>query len=148
MPVPDPIKIDGLREFQKALKDMDGETQKKLKGVLDAAALAVVGGASRRVPARTGRARASLRARSSQREGRVMGGSAKVPYYGFLDFGNVVGGGRGSVGRKDAVPRRFVPEGRYMYPAFHANRDSIYKALQQSIVKLAEEAGLGVDSGG
>lgn len=141
MPVPEPIKIDGLREFQKALKDMDGETQKKLKAVLDDAARVVVGGASGRVPSRTGRARASVRARSSQREARVMGGSAKVPYYGFLDFG-------GSVGPNKTTKRPFVKEGRYMYPAFHANRDSIYRALQQSIVKLAEEAGLAVSSDG
>ena len=145
MPVPDPIKIDGLREFQAALKAIDGETQKKLKVVLDEAALAVVGGASRRVPVRTGKARASLRARSSQREAKVLGGGAKVPYYGFLDFGNKPGGGRGAVGRRDSNPRRFVTEGRYMYPAFHANRDSIYNALQKSIVKLAEDAGLGVE---
>lgn len=137
----DPIKIDGLREFQKGLKDMDGETQKKLKVVLDDAAGVVVRGASSRVPARTGRARASVRARSSQREAKVLGGSAKVPYYGFLDFG-------GSVGRKKATRRPFVSEGRYLYPAFHANRDGIYKALQQSLVKLAEQAGLEVDSGG
>lgn len=143
MPVPDPIRIDGLREFQAALKAMDGETQKKLKVVLDSAAQAVVGGASRRVPVRTGRARASLRAQSSQREAKVVGGSKKVPYYGFLDFGNDPKRGHG-VGRKDSHPRRFLAEGRYMYPAFEANRQSIYKALQNSIVELATDAGLAV----
>lgn len=149
MPVPDPIQIHGLREFQAALKAMDGETQKKLKVVLDQVAQAVVGGASRRVPVgKTGLARKSLRAQSSQREAKVVGGSKKVPYYGFLDFGNKPGGGRGGVGRKDSNPRKFIERGRYMYPAFDANRDSIYKALQKSIVQLAEEAGLGVTSGG
>jgi hypothetical protein len=134
----EPIKISGLREFQRALKEMDGETQKQLKVVLDDAARLVVGGASRRVPARTGAARASLRAQSSQREAKVIGGSAKVPYYGFLDFG-------GSVGRKKSVKRPFVTSGRYMYPAFAANRDSIYRALQEGIVKVAENVGLEVD---
>lgn len=145
MPVPDPIKIEGLREFQRALKDMDGESQKKLKVVLDQAAQAVVGGASRRVPVgKTGLARKSLRAQSSQREAKVVGGSRKVPYYGFLDFGNKPGGGRGGVGRRDSNPRRFIERGRYMYPAFDANRESIYKALQKSIVQLAQEVGLEV----
>jgi hypothetical protein len=130
MPTIEPIKIAGLREFQAALKQMDGETQKQLKAVLDDAARTVVGGAA-----------ASIRARSSQREARVMGGSAKVRYYGFIDFG-------GAVGRNKSVKRHFISEGRYMYPAFHANRDSIYTALQKSIVQLAEDAGLGVNSGG
>jgi hypothetical protein len=136
-----PIKIDGLRQFQAALKQMDGETQKQLKVVLDDAARTVSTGAARRVPRRSGRAAASVRPRSSQREARVMGGSAKVPYYGFIDFG-------GRVGRKKSVSRRFIAEGRYMYPTFHANRDSIYAALQKSLIQLAENAGLGVNSGG
>lgn len=141
MTVPEPLKISGLREFQRALKDMDGESQKKLRLVLNEAAAAVVGGASRRVPRRTGRAAASIRATSSQREARVMGGSSKVPYYGWLDFG-------GRVGRKKATRRPVVKGGRYMYPAYAANAEAIGKALQRRLAELAQEAGLGVTSDG
>lgn len=138
----DPIKVDGLKEFQRALKQMDGESQKQLRVVLNSAATTVATGAARRVPRRTGRAAASLRAMSSQREARVMGGSKKVPYYGWLDFG-------GRIGRDKSQRRAFVPAGRYMYPTFAANRDSIYTALQRGLADLARNAGLEVtDDGG
>jgi len=134
----DPIKITGLRDLQGALKSMDGETQKQLRVVLNTAAETVAAGAARRVPSKTGRAKASLRAASSQREARVMGGSKKVPYYGWLDFG-------GRIGRDKANRRPFVTGGRYMYPAYSANRDSITKALEAGLTDLARAAGLVVD---
>ena len=142
----DPIRIEGLREFQRALKQMDGESQKKLKVVLDTAARTVSMGAGRRVPTRTGRASASLRAQSSQREAKVVGGSKKVPYYGWLDFGGRVGRGRTGP-NSGSVRRPFIKTGRYMYPAYAANRDSIQKALENGLVELVHEAGLEVTSG-
>lgn len=151
----DPIRIVGLVEFQRALKALDGESQKRLKVVLDDAARTVAQGASRRVPRRTGRAAASLRAQSSQREAKVVGGSKKVPYYGWLDFGGTVGRGRVSshVAKKKAVVagkthRAWIGSGRYMYPAYAANRDSINKALQNSLTQLVRDVGLEVTDGG
>lgn len=137
----DPIKVTGLREFQRALKQMDGESQKQLRVVLNQSAETVARGAARRVPTLTGRARASLRAMSSQREARVMGGSKKVSYYGWLDFG-------GRIGRDKSQRRPFVQAGRYMYPTFAANRDSIYRALQAGLADLARNAGLEVTDHG
>lgn len=154
-----PIKIVGLRDFQKALKDLDGESQKQLRVVLNTVSDTVAQGAARRVPVRTGRARASLRAQSSQREAKVIGGSKKAPYYGWLDFGGTVGKGRVSGGFKKraggetgghagSVKRRFLNSGRYMYPALDANRDSINKALQKSLEDLAKSVGLEVTASG
>lgn len=138
-----PIEIEGLRDLQRALKQMDGESQKKLRVVLNSAAETVVGGAQRRVPTRTGKARGSIKPRSGQREAVVVGGGRKAPYYGFLDFGNKVRGGRG-VGRGDTVPRKFVEGGRYIYPSWAANRKSVLAALADAITELAVESGLGV----
>jgi hypothetical protein len=132
-----PIKITGLRDFQAALKQLDGESQKALRVVLNDAAAAVVGGASRRVPRKTGRAAASYRAQSSQREARVIAGGRKVPYVGWLEFG-------GRIGRDKATRRPWVQGGRYMYPAFDANRQSINTALATSLTELARRAGLEV----
>lgn len=134
----DPIHVTGLIELQRALKQMDGESQKQLKVVLDDVARTVASGASRRVPRKTGRAAASLRAQSSQREAKVVGGSKKVPYYGWLDFG-------GRIGRDKSQSRPFVKGGRYMYPAYSANRDSIQRALEASLKQLVRDAGLEVD---
>lgn len=130
-----PIKVEGLKEFQRALKTLDGESQKRLKVVLDDVSRVVAQAAARRVPHRTGRAAASLRAQSSQREARVVGGSKKIPYYGFLDFG-------GRVGKNKSVARPFVKSGRYLWPAVAANRTSLEKALQQGLLDLARDVGL------
>lgn len=135
-----PLSINGLRELQAALKQMDGETQKQLRVVFNQAAQTVVGGAARRVPVKTGTARKSIRATSGQREAKVSGGSKKAAYYGWLDFG-------GAVGRKKNTRRRFLQEGRYIYPAYSANADSIQKALERSILQLAQQAGLEVEGG-
>lgn len=136
----DPISIRGLRYLQAALKAMDGETQKRLRVVFNDAAQAVVGGASRRVPVRTGTARKSIRATSSQREAKVSGGSKRAAYYGWLDFG-------GATGPQRSVKRPFIQKGRYIYPAYDANRESIGKALEKSIVQLCRDVGLEVDGG-
>lgn len=149
-----PTKIEGLRELQAALKALDGESQKKIRVFLNEVAQTVVGGASRRVPVRKGRARASLKAMSGQREAKVQGGGSKAPYYGWLDFGGTVGKGRvaagvakkraggASGGTAGSVTRPWFPGGRYIYPAYAANRDSIQGALEKGLAELIREAGL------
>lgn len=133
-----PIKIENLRELQKAMRDASEGSQKKLRLVFNEAAETVIGGARRRVPrGPSGAARASLSAKSGQREAKVVGGSRKAPYYPWLDFG-------GRVGRDKSVSRRFVQGGRYIYPSYAANRKSILEALAVSISELARESGLEV----
>lgn len=133
----DPLKISGLREFQAALKSMDGEAQKKLRLVLNEAADLVAAGARRRMPSRSGRAKGSVKTSSSQREARVKGGGAKAPYYPWLDFG-------GAVGREKSVKRRYYPDGRFIFPAYGEDRGAIEEILAKRLVELAEESGLDV----
>lgn len=140
----DPIRIQGLREFQSALKQMDGESQKMIRGVLNEAANLVVTKAKPMIPVRSGKARASLRAGSSQREARVKAGGAKVPYYGWLDFGGRTG--RGRTGPKTgSVNRPFIEEGRYIYPVVSEIRPTVLKAMEAGLADLAKSAGLVVD---
>jgi hypothetical protein len=134
----EPIKIAGLRELQAALKSIDGESQKQLRGVLNQAADMVVTSARREIPARTGAAAGSLKVASSQREARVKFGSAKVPYAGWLDYG-------GKVGRKKSNVRPFVKGGRYVYPAYYAQQAAITELLSVSLNALVESKGLKVD---
>lgn len=139
----DPIRIVGLREFRKALKEMGGDLPRQIRVALNSVAETVAGGARRRVPSRTGKARASLKVSSGQLEARIKGGAARVPYYGWLDFGGRVG--RGRTGPNTGATRRpFIQSGRYMYPSYSANRDTVHKALEQVLVDLAESAGLEV----
>lgn len=135
-----PIRVEGLREFQAALKRTDGESQKLLRVELNKIADVVVSGASRRVPRRTGRAAASYRAQSGQREAKIIGGSRKVPYVGWLEFG-------GRIGKDKSVRRPFVRSGRYLWPTVAANRDSLEKALQAALIDLARRTGLEAKSG-
>lgn len=139
----EPIRINGLRDFQAALKQMDGESQKMIRNVLNDAAGMVVDTARPWIPVRTGRARASLRASSSQREARVKAGGAKVPYYGWLDFGGRTGPGRTGP-RTGAINRPVLKEGRYIYPAIERIQPKLQQAMEEGLADLAKSSGLDV----
>lgn len=129
------IDISGIKQFQRELKQMDADLPKMLRVVHNGAADLVVAKARPKVPARTGNARASLKARSSQREGRIAAGGRKAPYYPWLDFG-------GRVGPADAVVRPFLTEGRYIYPTVRENNAEIQQVMSSGLADLAATAGL------
>jgi hypothetical protein len=132
-----PIAVTGMKELQRALRDLDGESQKEIRVALNQVAATVAQGAARRVAVRTGKARGTLRVMSSQTETRIAAGGRKAPYYGWLDFG-------GRIGKDKSVRRPFVREGRYIYPTIAANRDTLAKAIEAQLVKLARSKGLEV----
>lgn len=133
----EPIRIHGLKDLQAALKAADGESQKQLRVAMNKAAEIVVDDARRRVPSRTGRLRASYRAQSGQRDAKVVAGSTRVPYAGWMEWG-------GSVGRNKSVKRPRVSESRYMGAAFKANYKTIVARLEEAIVDVARNAGFDV----
>ena len=133
----DPIRIENLRELQGALKQADGESQKQIRVVFNLAADVVVGDAQRLVPTASGKARASLKAMSGQREAKAVAGGSKAPYYPWLDFG-------GAVGRKKANKRRFIEGGRYLYPSWSTNRKRILEEMAEGLAEVARNAGLEV----
>lgn len=130
------IQVTGLRELQRALKTMDADLPKQLRVALNTASGLVIKYASERIPVRTGRGRASLKARSSQREARIAMGGKRAAYMPWLDFG---GQGRHK-GRP--APRPFLKEGRYVYPGLAANRTEITKTMSDALTELARGAGL------
>ena len=129
------VTIKGLRELQAKLRAMDGQSQKKIRLVLNEAADVIVQSARPLIPHRSGKAAASLKAQSGQREAKVVAGGARVPYYGWLDFG-------GSVGRRNSVHRPFIKEGRYIYPTFSAKHAEVMKKIEEGIDALIRESGL------
>lgn len=137
----DPIRVTGVRELQAALRAIDGESQKQLRLVFNAAADIVVKTAQPHIPVVTGAASRSLKVSSSQREARVSGGSAKVPYFGWLDYGGKVGHGRQGKNTGKTV-RPFEPGGRYVYPAYNAQRQAITAILEKGMADLIASAGL------
>lgn len=134
----DKIRVTGLREFQAALRTMNAELPRQLRIALNEASGLVIDYAGPRMPSRTGAARASLKARSSQREARVAMGGRRAPYAGWLDFG---GQGR-RPGRPPARP--FIKEGRYVYAGLRVRRDEITETMTRALTELATGAGLQV----
>lgn len=133
--MPEAIRVEGLVEFQRKLKALDGESQKQIRLVLNDAAELVVTKSRSLVPRRSGAAAASIKAQSTQRQGRVKGGSGRVPYYAWLDFG-------GSVGRNNSIKRPFYKDGRYIYKVFDANRDVVQQRMVAGLDRLIRKAGL------
>jgi hypothetical protein len=132
----DQIRIEGLKEFQRALRDMDKALPKQIRLILNDATALVIDTARPRMPSKTGRARGSLKARSSQREARVALGGTRAPYTPWLDFG-----GEGKVkGRPPARP--FIKKGRYLYPALESRRDEITERMSEGLDQLGRDAGL------
>jgi hypothetical protein len=134
----EPIRIDNLRELQAALRTASEGSQKKLRVVFNAAAETVAGGAARRVPRDSGKARNSIKPKSEQRVARIVAGGNKAPYYPWLDFGGRIDRGGHPMSRK------FVEGGRYLYPSWTSNRKNVLEGLAEAIVDLATEAGLEV----
>lgn len=132
------IEVKGLREFQTQLRKMDSDLPKQLRTALNQASELVIDYAQAHMPKKTGKARASLKARSSQREARIAMGGRKAPYAPWLDFG-----GKGKHGRP--APRPYMKEGRYVYKGLAVKRSEVLDVMQQAITDVARGAGLEVD---
>lgn len=136
------LTINGLREFNKALKDLDSKFPAMVRLALNKAVDAVIDEARPTIPTRTGRAQRSLRSQSSRTAARVVAGGPKAPYYPWLDFG-------GRVGRKKRTKRTFYTDGRYLYPTYFRMRDSgdFVEIMSKALIEVAESAGLKVEHG-
>lgn len=134
----EPIKISGLREFQRGLKTIDSDLPKALRMALNDAANLIVDDAKPRVPRRSGRAAGSIKARSTRTLARVQGGGNRAVYYPWLDFG-------GRVGRNKSVRRPFLKDGRYIYAAYDRRKGEFGQKLEANLLDVARKAGLGVD---
>lgn len=136
------VKIEGLKQFTKGLKSLDKDLGKAVRLSFNAAADLIVDDARPRVPkGPTGRARASVKAASTQTKARVKGGGNKAPHYPWLDFG-------GRVGKNRSIKRPFLKEGRYIYRSFYKNRHEFIDIMQRELIKVAKSAGIEVDKNG
>lgn len=132
------VKIDGLAEFNRNLRKLDAKAPTALRLALNDAAEVVVDYAKPRVPSRTGRARRTIKGRSTRTLARVVAGGPKAPYYPWLDFG-------GRVGRKGSVRRIVRKHGRYLYQGYYAKRDEFTNVLERNLRRVVAESGLGLD---
>lgn len=128
------LKVTGLVDLQKALRQVDKDLPKELAAGLAEASEIVAGAARPRVPVRTGRAAASIKVRKQQRAASIAVGGAKAGYYPWLDFG-------GSVGRAKAIHRPFIPGGRYIYPALRDKDREVKAKVDEVLARMAVKAG-------
>src|SRR5262245_21926026 len=131
------VKVEGLREFVRGLKDMDRTLGKAVRLALNDAADIIVSDAKPKVPTRSGRAAGTVKARSTQTAARVVGGGNRAPYYPWLDFG-------GRVGRRQSVRRPFLKDGRYIYAAYDRRRGEFIDVMAENLVDVARSAGIEV----
>lgn len=131
----DEIRVEGLAELRRAFRDLDKEAKKGLRLANKSASEIVAEAARAKVPVRTGRARASVRATATQSSASVKEGGAQAPYVPWLDYG-------GAVGRNKATVRPFVKGGRIIYPAVRENEQRVVESYDDAIHAAIRAAGL------
>lgn len=134
------IRIEGLAQFRAGLKRMDKGLPKGIRVALNSVVDIVVEDARPRIPRRTGRAAASLKAQSTQTKARIKAGGNKAPYFPWLDFGGRTGPGK-------SIERPFYKKGRYVWLSFADKRDEVTAALDGALADVAKGAGLDVTRG-
>lgn len=138
MSIIEPIKVDGLAKFSRDLRKLDNDLPKALRIANNEAGQLIVNYARPRVPKDSGKAAGTVKAKSTRTEGRVQGGSARYPYYAWLDFG-------GRVGRNKSVSRPFIKSGRYLYAGLSSQFGDIMQVLNDALIDVAKQAGIEVD---
>lgn len=132
------IAVSGLKEFSKGLRQLDAELPKGLRIALNDAVTLVIDYARPKIPRRSGRAAATLKAKSTRTQARISMGGSRAPYMPWLDFG-------GKVGPKKSVERPFLKDGRYVYKGLAERRGQITDVMERGIRDVARRAGLEVD---
>ena len=133
------VGVEGLAEFGRALRQLDPEAAKGIRLAGNAAATLLVDRTRPGMPSVSGRARASLKARSTRTSARVGIGGKRAPYVPWLDFG-----GEGRI-KGHPAHRPFIKEGRYLYPTLAKISPEIETVLVSALTDIARGAGLDVD---
>jgi len=138
--VVDRVEVEGLRELRARLNEAGEGFEKALPTAHRSIAQIVADAAADRVERvtkhPTGRLEATIRGLGSQRDATVKGGSARVPYFGFIDFGGVL------EPRGVPIERNFIREGRILYPAFAEKREDVRGAIEDSVNDVLRRARL------
>ncbi len=132
------VRVDGLDQFRRALKALDGNLGKGLRVALNTASTFIITEARPLIPVLSGKAAKSLKARSSQNTVRIAVGGKAAPYYPWLDYG-------GAVGVAGSIKRPFIGEGRYLYPTLGKNRAQFEKILTDALAEVARSAGIDME---
>lgn len=128
---PGQLKIEGLREVNKALRDLSEDTKNAMKETHLAAANMVLPAAIQLAPFRTGRLSASLVATATRTGGRIT--SRGAPYAGPIHFG---------------WPARRIKPQPFVYEALDPRRDEVVDIYVKRLNELIVRYGIATDKSG
>ena len=131
----DIIRIEGMRELRRALRDLqDVEATREFREGLKDAARIVATDAQHRARQFSNTIADSIRPRAGGNRAFVVGGKATIPWYGWADFGSRTPNpsppaGHGPWFKSGPGPER----GRFIYPAFDANEEQVKERIWEAI---------------
>ena len=136
------VRIEGLKEVNRALKDMGNGLDREFKVEAKGVAEIVAREARSNVPTVSGKAKGSIRAGAESKGAYVAGGKKSVPYYSWLDFGSrkPLSGRPRSVGPWKGSGKG-PDKGRFIYPALTANRGEVEKRTKRAVKVAKKKAG-------
>lgn len=130
------VNVSGLPEVRRALRRIEGDLPGVLQSASKRVAQMIVADAKARVPIgppANGHVRSSYKATPSRSGYAVRAGGAKYLYLPWLEFG-------GRVGRRHAVRRKRIKEGRYLWVALANKRSEIYGVMRDELGDVARRA--------
>ena len=144
------LNVTGLKELRQATRRLDPTLvpilRDELKGVVQSSTLGAVKrniAADLRAPTKkprrsSGRLLSSVRVTSGGNTLFIVGGKAKVPYYGWRDFGGVL---KPAGRRRNTQVRPFLKRGRYIYPAIDETSRQLVDAAGDAFDNAARRLG-------
>lgn len=119
------LRIEGVREVTRSMRNLDIDTKTELKPVHLKAAQIVADAAAQRAPRRTGRLRDSVRATARVTGGRVAFGGGRgrmgIEYGGPIHFG---------------WPRRNIKPQPFVYDVLDERRQKVLTVYEKEMTKL------------
>lgn len=136
MPKPSLFIVD-TTDLRKALDKAEQDVKANLAAANRAAAEVVVARALPRVPVRSGRLRASVKALGSQSRGEAKAGGRKVPYAATVHFGRK----RGNVGRPPGNHKgnNRVKGRPFLTDAAVASQDDVRRVYERMIDDIVKD---------
>lgn len=132
------VAVDGIDELRRSLRELSPAAARGLRVGLNEVSDYLIGKITPKIPARSGKARRSLKKRSTQAAVRIAVGGRAAPYYPWLDWG-------GKVGPRKSVSRPYQGDGRYVYPTLKEERPAIESMLEEVLDRISRDAGLEPD---
>lgn len=125
------VYVKNLKEVRRAFRqyapDLLPVLRTNVKGAIDQSTVPKI---KSRVPERSGAAAGSIRATAGGNTFYVVAGNAKVPYFGWLDFGGTL---RPTGKRYNTQVRPRVPRGRYVYPGADESQPQLLNAVVRAL---------------